>query len=164
MRVLPSEPEMRALHREGRMSGHIYSTSAALSSTAATAQVRGASDTLVALGKKAMSMLVLDVTVNECDHSPAHTSVPISCGVQLPDTLNMFLVCFASCSLLHKWQRKCFLDNFVTPNLIKFILSHAHAYTLKDICPEALKPNSALLVEETQQEVVQNACALADLF
>lgn len=115
------------------MSGHIYSTSAALSSTAATAQVRGASDTLVALGEKAMSMLVLDVTANEYDHSPAHTSIPISCGVQLPDTLNMFSVCFASYSLLHKWQCKCFLDNFVTPNLIKFILSHAHIHAQRHL-------------------------------
>jgi len=67
----------------------------------------------------------------------------------------MFSFCFASCSLLHKWQCKCFLDNFVTPNLIKFILSHAHAHTLRDICPKALKPSSALLVEEEQQEAVQ---------
>lgn len=46
------------------------------------APVRAASHTLVALGEKALSMLVLDVTVNECDYSPAHTSLPISCGVQ----------------------------------------------------------------------------------
>lgn len=113
-------------------------------------------------------MLVLDVAVNDCDYSPAHTSLSINHGALLPDTLNMFPFRFASCSLLHKWQCKCFLDNFVTPDLIKFIRcraqAHTHTHTLKDICPEALKPNSALLVEEMQQEVVQRACALTDLF
>lgn len=65
------------------MLGHICSISTALSLTAAMAPVRAASHTSVALGEKALSMLVLDVTVNECDYSLAHTSLPISCGVQL---------------------------------------------------------------------------------
>lgn len=152
---------MRALHGKGGMSGQIYDISTALNLAAAVAQVRGASDALVALGEKALSVLVVDVAVNEYDYSPAHMSLSINRGAPLPDTLNMFSFCFASCSLLHKWQCKCFLDNFVTPNLIKFIRCHARAHThmLEDVCPEALKPNSALLVEETQQEVVQSACA-----
>lgn len=129
LEVISGELEMRALHRKGRMSGQIYNISTALSLAAAAAQVRGASDTLVALGEKALSMLVLDVAVNEYDYSPAHMSLSINRGVPLPDTLNMFSFCFASCSLLHKWQCKCFLDNFVTPNLIKFIRCHAHACT-----------------------------------
>lgn len=41
---------------------------------------------------------------------------------------------------------------------------HMQTHTLKDVCPEAFKTISALLVEETQQEVVQSACALSDLF
>lgn len=111
-------------------------------------------------------MLALDVTVNEYDCSAAHMSPSINHGLLLPDTLNMFSFCFASCSLLHKWQCKCFLDNFVTANLIKFIQCHAHTHrgSFKDICPVALTPNSALLVEETQQEVVRSACAFSDLF
>lgn len=136
--MLCGEQELRALHRAGKMSGQIYSISTALSLTAAAAQVRGASDTLVALGEKALSMLVLDVAVNEYDYSPAHTSLSINRGVPLPDTLNMFSFCFASRSLLPKWQCKCFLDNFVTPNLIKFIRCRAHAHTharLKTFAP-----------------------------
>jgi len=49
-------------------------------------------------------MLVLDVAVNEYDYSLARMSLSINRGVPLPDTLNMFSFCFASCSLLHKWQ------------------------------------------------------------
>lgn len=127
--VLSGELEMRALHREGRTSGPIRHVSTALSLTAAAAQVRGASDTLVALGEKTLSMLALDVAVNKYDYSLARVSLPINHGIAQPDTLNMFSFCFPSCSLLHKWQFKCFLDNFVTPNLIKFIQCHAHANT-----------------------------------
>lgn len=125
--------EMRALHRKGRMSGQIC-VSTALSLAAAAAQVRGASDTLVALSEKALSMLVLDVAVNEYDYSLAYMSLCINRGVLLPDTLNMFSFCFASHSLLHKWQCKCFLDNFVTPDLIKFIRCHAHAQARTRTC------------------------------
>ncbi|RLV98763.1 hypothetical protein DV515_00010340, partial [Chloebia gouldiae] len=35
---------------------------------------------------------------------------------------------------------------------------HTHMHTLQDFCPEASKANSALLVKETQQEVVESAC------
>jgi len=43
--VLPGELAMRALHRQGRMSGQIYDISTALSLATAAARVRGASDT-----------------------------------------------------------------------------------------------------------------------
>lgn len=113
---------------EERTSGQIYKVSIALSLTTAAAQVREASDTLVALGEKAPSMFILDVAVNKCDYSPAHMSLPINRGILLPDTPNMFSFCFASHSLLQKRQCKCFLDNFVTPNLIKFIRCCAHIH------------------------------------
>lgn len=38
----------------------------------------GAPETRAALGAKDLSLLVWDVSVNDFDHSPAHTSLPIT--------------------------------------------------------------------------------------
>lgn len=117
---------------EMMMLGRICSISTALSLTAAMAPVRAASHTLVALGEKALSMLVLDVTVNECDYSPARTSLPISCGVQLltPWTCSLSALHRAACCI--NGNANVFLiilSHQIWSNLFCLMHTHIHSET-----------------------------------
>lgn len=159
-----AELGMRALHRKGRMSGQIHNAPTAPGCATAAAGVGGAPEPGAALGEQALSLLVWDVSANECDYSAAHTSPPVTLWHCLTPR---------TCSLSALHRQPCCRNGNANVSLIVLshpiwshlsAVMHTHMHTLKNFCPEASKPNSALLVEETQQEVVQSACVLSDPF